>query len=106
MLKACVIQETAMLAGATSFMTWSEMGKEIRQMIGEFRLRMWPRANWDHTFPSVARNQLSYASLLHLLKHKMVKRVNLLADGKIALIEVGTTSALDLVSQLNVSLLH
>ena len=78
--------------------------EELREIIPPLYKKFWYRIEYMDTFPYPEESDLiSYAQLLKWLKAKVVKRINLLADGKLAIVEVRTTSAWNFVGQLTKS---
>lgn len=51
------------------------------------------RIFYDDILPPTGSQQISFARLLQLLADRRVKRITLLADGKVAIVEVGCCSA-------------
>lgn len=83
---ACLLlhmQEAAMLAAPFAAINFESL-KNIKKTFQEFSDKIY----YGETLPPVGSLTLSYSKFLDLLEARQVKRITLLADGKVALVEV------------------
>ena len=80
------MQEAAMLAAPFAAINFESL-KDIKKTFRNFSDRVY----YGETLPPVGSLSLSYAKFLDLLEARQVKRITLLAEGRIALVEVPLT---------------
>ena len=90
MVYACIrhhddlgMQEAAMLAAPFAAISLESIGN-IQQGFQNFKDRIY----YGETLPPVGSLSLSYASFLELLAQRIIKRIIIMSDGKIAMVEV------------------
>lgn len=72
-----------MMAAPFAAMSFGSL-QDIKKTFQQFA----DKVNYGETLPPVGSLSLSYAKFLDLLEARQVKRITLMADGKIALVEV------------------
>ena len=77
------MQEAAMLAAPFAAINFESL-KNIKKTFQEVSDKIY----YGETLPPVGSLTLSYSKFLDLLEARQVKRITLLADGKVALVEV------------------
>lgn len=77
-----------MLAAPFAAMSFRSL-KDIKKSFQEFSDKVY----YGETLPPVGSLSLSYAKFLDLMEARQVKRITLMADGKIALVEVQHTTS-------------
>ncbi|KAL3137049.1 hypothetical protein ABBQ32_006634 [Trebouxia sp. C0010 RCD-2024] len=75
--------EAAMMAAPFAAMSFRSL-KDIKKSFQEFSDKVY----YGETLPPIGSLSLSYAKFLDLMEARQVKRITLMADGKIALVEV------------------
>lgn len=77
------MQEAAMLAAPFAAINFESL-KDIQKTFKDFSDKIY----YGETLPPVGSLTLSYSKFLDLLEARQVKRITLMADGKVALVEV------------------
>lgn len=76
-------QEAAMLAAPFAAINFESL-KNFKKTFQDFSDKIY----YGETLPPVGSLTLSYSKFLDLLEARQVKRITLMADGKVALVEV------------------
>ena len=74
-------EQTAKTAQKSAKSAWEKASKQLMQFQD--------KANYQEHLPPIGSPHMSYAWMLKMLSERLVKRVILLGDGKVAIVEVG-----------------
>ncbi len=83
------LQEAAMLAAPFAAINFENL-KDLKKTFQSFSDKIY----YGEVLPPVGSLSLSYSKFLDLLEARQVKRITILADGKVALVEVNSCSRL------------
>ena len=75
-------EQTAKTAQKSAKSAWKKASKQLMQFQD--------KANYQEHLPPIGSPHMSYAWMLKMLSERLVKRVILLGDGKVAIVEVGS----------------
>ena len=75
-------EQSAKTAQKSAKSAWQKASKQLTQFQD--------KANYQEHLPPIGSPHMSYAWLLKMLSEKLVKRIILLGDGKVAIVEVGS----------------